>query len=142
MQNVVSVTISTTSGQNGVDTLGASQMSFVNLEAGGTLVLNGGHTTVTGTGDLSVVEEATGQGYNTFDLGAAVTSFSGVNIQAGDIFNLSGFTVADIAAGFAHVHTNGLRETLTISHAGGGSIAFGFLGEHGTLPTISQFHAA
>ena len=142
MQNIVSVTISTTSGQNGVATLGGSQMSFVSMEPGGTLVLNGGHATVTGTGDLSVVEKTTSQGYNTFDLGAAVTSFSGVDIQAGDIFNLSGFTAADIAAGFAHAQTSGLRETLTISHAGGGSIAFGFLGEHGTLPTISQFHAA
>ena len=158
MQNIVSVT--TTSGQNGVDALGGSQMSFivgshalvtlsagsgqsmVNMGSGGTLLLNGGHTTVTGAGDLSVVEAATGQGHNVFALGPTVTSFSGENIQASDIFTLHGFTAADIATGFAHVQTNGLRETLTISHPGGGSIAFGFLAEQGTLPTISQFHAA
>jgi len=160
MQNIVSVTAFTTNGQNGVDTLGGSRMSFivgshdavtlaagsdqdtVDMEAGGTLVLRGGQATVTGAGDISVIEETNGQGYNVFDLSAAVTSFSGVNIQAGDVFNLRGFTAADIAAGFAHAQTNGLRETLTISHPGGGSIAFGFLGEQGTLPTVSQFHAA
>jgi len=157
MQGVVSVT--TTSGQSGVGALGGPQMSFigsydvvtlaagsgqsmVDMGSGGTLLLNGGHTTVTGAGDLSVVEAATGQGHNVFALGPTVTSFSGENIQASDVFTLHGFTAADIAAGFAHVQTNGPRETLTISHPGGGSIAFGFLAEQGTLPTISQFHAA
>ena len=159
MQNVVSVT-TTTSGQSGVGALGGAQMSFVgghgavtlaagsgqtrvvDMGSGGTLLLDGGPATVTGAGGLSVVEAATGQGHNAFALGPAITSFSGENIQASDVFTLYGFTAADIAAGFAHAQTNGPRETLTISHPGGGSIAFGFLAEQGALPMIAQFRPA
>ncbi|MBV8615573.1 MAG: hypothetical protein JOY66_17660, partial [Acetobacteraceae bacterium] len=83
MQSVVSVT--TTSGQSGVGALGGQQMSFIgssdvvtlaagsgqsmaDMGLGGTLLLNGGRATVTGAGNLSVVEAATGQGHNAFAL--------------------------------------------------------------------------
>jgi hypothetical protein len=150
------ITSSTSDGQSGTDTLSGSHVQFIihghdlvtltagsnydfiSMKAGGAVVLNGSHNTVAGEGSLSVTE-APGASYNTFNLGAVVTTFTGKDIQPTDIFNLSGFTQADIVAGFAQLSPQ--SETLTISHPGSASIAFGFSQQNGQMPTIGQFHA-
>jgi hypothetical protein len=163
--NLSSIQVSThvissaSDGQSGTDTLSGSHVQFIIhghdlvtltagsnydfiiMKAGGAVVLNGSHNTVAGAGSLSVTE-APGASYNTFNLGAVVTTFTGNDIQPTDIFNLSGFTQADIVAGFAHiVRLSPQSETLTISHPGSASIAFGFPQQNGQMPTIGQFHA-
>jgi hypothetical protein len=154
------ITSSTSNSQSGTDTLSGSHMQFIiyghdlvtliagsnydsiSMKAGGAVVLNGSHNTVAGAGSLSATE-APGASHNTFNLGPAVTTFAGNDIQPTDIFNLGGFTQADITAGFAHmVRLSPQSETLTISHPGGASIAFGFSQQNGQMPTIGQFHAA
>ncbi|HJS99529.1 MAG TPA: hypothetical protein VJ756_10580 [Terriglobales bacterium] len=129
-------------GHDLVTLTAGSNYDSISMKAGGAVILNGSHNTVTVAGSLSVTE-APGANYNIFNLGAAVTIFAGNNIQPTEIFNLSGFTQADIAAGFAHiVRLSPQSETLTISHPGSASIAFGFSQQNGQMPTIGQFHAA
>jgi hypothetical protein len=111
------------------------------LAGGGTALLGGSHTMLTGAGRLAVIDASAG-GHNNFDLTPAVTAFAGAGIQASDSFTLHGFTQADIAAGFEHARQpNPQTELLTIRH-GGRAIDFAFsYGPGSQPPRVAQFHA-
>ena len=167
----VSITASTISGQvgsysingqNGTYTVGGSHIQFIDkaadivsfspgssynsidMEGGGSVILNGSGNTVTGKGALAVVDSNPASNHNVFLLGAGVTSFDGGNIQPSDVFRLAGFTETDIAQAFATKHqVSPQSEFLTFSHPGGATIQMGFTAEYPlALPTQGQFHPA
>jgi hypothetical protein len=165
-----SVTSSTVNGQsdgaysinsqNGYDTLSGSHMmfivsthdamrftpgsshNFIDMRAGGSVVLNGDHNTVTGGGAIEAVDSSPASNHNTFTLGLGVTSFAGGNIQPSDVFKMVGFTKADIARAFATRHqVSPQSEFLTFTHPGGATLHMGFTAEYPwALPMQGQFH--
>ncbi len=117
----------------------------VALHQGGSVSFYGSNNTVTvESGALSVGEQSDTDTNNVINVGAGVTSLDGWEIQPSDVINLTGYTQADIDAGFAGLDRSApTAESLTISDAASGAkLSLTFQSQTGgNMPTESQFHA-